>query len=69
VDNEQAVYDVLKELDIAFTRHKHLPVFTVEEAEKHWSDIWGSHCKNLFLRDKKGKHRPRNLETLKADGH
>ena len=56
MDNEQAVYDVLKELDIAFTMHKHPPVFTVEEAEKHWSDIRGSHCKNLFLRDKKGKH-------------
>jgi Ala-tRNA(Pro) deacylase len=29
-------------------------VFTVEEAEKHWTGITGAHCKNLFLRNKKG---------------
>ena len=28
---------------------------TVEEADKFWTDIEGAHCKNLFLRDKKGR--------------
>jgi Ala-tRNA(Pro) deacylase len=53
-DKEKAVYKVLNELEISYTRHGHPAVFTVEEAEKHWSHITGAHCKNLFLRNKKG---------------
>ena len=53
-ENEQKVYEALEKLDISFTRHKHPPVFTVEQAEQHWQDITGAHCKNLFLRNKKG---------------
>ncbi len=53
-DREQAVYDALGALGIAYTRHEHPPVFTVEEAEQHWRDIDATHCKNLFLRNKKG---------------
>ncbi|MFC2164877.1 prolyl-tRNA synthetase associated domain-containing protein [Acidobacteriota bacterium] len=52
--NEQKVYDILTELGISYTSHSHPPVFTVEEAEKHWDTITGAHCKNLFLRNKKG---------------
>lgn len=52
---EQKVYDILKELGIPYTRHEHPPVYTVEEAEQHWENITGAHCKNLFLRNKKGK--------------
>jgi Ala-tRNA(Pro) deacylase len=51
---EARVYGVLDELGIAYVRHGHPPVFTVEEAEKHWTGIEGAHCKNLFLRNKKG---------------
>ncbi len=51
---EQAVYDALESLGIPFARHEHPPVFTVEEAEAHWRDIEATHCKNLFLRNKKG---------------
>ena len=51
---EQAVYDVLAELQIPFERHEHPPVFTVEEANQHWAGIDAAHCKNLFLRNKKG---------------
>ena len=29
-------------------------VFTVEEAEQHWRGIDAVHCKNLFVRNKKG---------------
>jgi Ala-tRNA(Pro) deacylase len=51
---EQKVYDALERLNISFVRHEHPPVFTVEEAEQHWEDIPGAHCKNIFLRNKKG---------------
>jgi len=51
---EERVYDVLKTLEISYVRHEHPPVYTVEQAEKHWEGISGAHCKNLFLRNKKG---------------
>ncbi len=53
-ENEQKVYDALERLNISYVKHEHPPVFTVEEAEQHWEDISGAHCKNLFLRNKKG---------------
>ena len=53
-ESEQKLYEVLKRLGISYIRHEHSPVFTVEEAEKHWENISGAHCKNLFLRNKKG---------------
>jgi Ala-tRNA(Pro) deacylase len=52
----QKVYDILRELDISYSQHEHPPVYTVEEAEQHWENITGAHCKNLFLRNKKGKN-------------
>ena len=51
---EAKVFEVLDVLGIAYTRHEHPPVFTVEQAERHWTGILGAHCKNLFLRNKKG---------------
>jgi Ala-tRNA(Pro) deacylase len=54
--NEQKVYNILRELGISYTKHDHPPVYTVEEAERHWQNITGAHCKNLFLRNKKGKN-------------
>jgi len=51
---EQSVHFVLNELKISFVRFEHPPVFTVEQAEIQWADIPGIHCKNLFLRNKKG---------------
>ena len=53
-EKEQKVYETLKELGIPFEVAHHPPVFTVEEAEKHWENIRGTHCKNLFVRNKKG---------------
>jgi Ala-tRNA(Pro) deacylase len=50
---EQEVAGCLARLRIAFTRHGHPPVFTVEEAEQHWRGIPATHCKNLFLRNAK----------------
>lgn len=51
---ERKVLDVLDALGIVYVRHDHPPVFTVEDADKHWTALRGTHCKNLFLRNKKG---------------
>lgn len=53
-EHERRVCDRLVQLGIAFERHEHPPVPTVEEAEKHWAGIDATHCKNLFLRNQKG---------------
>ena len=44
----------LDELGIAHTTFEHVPVYTVEEAERHTGHLPGGHCKNLFLKDRKG---------------
>jgi len=51
---ERKVLETLEKLGIAYGRHEHPPVATVEEAEKYWGPIKGTHCKNLFLRNKRG---------------
>lgn len=51
---ERRVLETLEALGIAYVRHEHPPVATVEEAEKHWGALKGTHCKNLFLRNYKG---------------
>lgn len=51
---ERKVLEELDGLGIPYVRHEHPPVATVEEAEKHWADLRGTHCKNLFLRNYKG---------------
>jgi Ala-tRNA(Pro) deacylase len=53
-ETAQAVYDRLQQLGIAYERHEHPPVFTVGEALQHWAGIEATHCKNLFVRNKKG---------------
>lgn len=50
--------DLLARLDalgITHTTHRHPAVFTVEEARLHCGHLPGCHCKNLFLKDKKGE--------------
>ena len=49
-----AVYAELDALGIPYERHEHPPVFTGEEAARHWGAIDATQCKNLFLRNKKG---------------
>lgn len=44
----------LDALGIAYTSHRHAPVFTVEEAKALRGELPGHHIKNLFLRNKKG---------------
>ena len=53
---ERKVFEILDGLGIAYVCHEHPPVATVEEAEKYWGPIKGTHCKNLFLRNKRGNH-------------
>jgi len=53
-DQERAVVARLDDLGIAYERHEHPPVATVDEAEAHWAGIDATHCKNLFLRNQKG---------------
>lgn len=46
----------LTALGIAHVTHTHPPVFTVEESKAQRGVLPGGHCKNLFLKDKKGQH-------------
>ncbi len=51
---QQMLFDRFDKLGIATQTHKHAPAFTVEEARELRGTISGGHCKNLFLKDKKG---------------
>jgi len=42
-------------LGIRFVTHEHPPLFTVEQSKALRGELPGTHCKNLFLRDKKGR--------------
>ena len=48
------ILERLAALGIEHRTHLHPPVFTVEEAQLHTRHLSGGHCKNLFLKDKKG---------------
>jgi len=54
LDSEE-LFTRFRELGIPFESHKHPAVFTVEEAQLHCGHLPGAHCKNLFLKDKKGQ--------------
>jgi Ala-tRNA(Pro) deacylase len=51
---ENALYDRLRALGVAWVGYEHVPVFTVEEAAIVNASQPGGHTKNLFLKDKKG---------------
>lgn len=53
-ENEQKVYDLLDKLNIQYTRHEHAPVYTIEDLHKENISFEGKHCKNLFVRNRKG---------------
>lgn len=52
---KQEVIDFLNEKQIAFEKVEHDAVFTIEDMEGLGLDEKGEICKNLFLRDQKGK--------------
>jgi Ala-tRNA(Pro) deacylase len=49
----QELFAKFDELGINYTLHEHEAVYTVEESSRLDADIPGTHCRNLFLRDKK----------------
>ncbi len=51
----QKVLNFLQSNEIDFVLHKHIAVFTCEEVDEHCSDIQGLSCKNLFIKNRKGK--------------
>ncbi len=55
-DPARPVLDLLDSLGIGWERYDHPAVFTVDEAVEQWKHIDAAHCKNLFLRNKKGNH-------------
>lgn len=52
--DSKKLLDYLESEHIPFQLHHHPPVFTVAEASSISHSIPGAHCRNLFLRDKKG---------------
>ena len=51
----QEFYDFLEANDVAYDRHDHPAVYTVEESDRLVPKLPGAKTKNLFLRDDKGK--------------
>lgn len=64
----------LRELSIEFTQHEHAALRTVQQSRQLRPSLPGAHCKNLFLKDKKGQYwlvvaqevRPVDLKALPA---
>ena len=51
---ESNIYETLDRLEIIYKKHEHPAVYTVEQAVAQWKGIEGAHCKNIFVRNKKG---------------
>ncbi len=49
------IYTLLDELNISFEYYEHEPIPTIELALIHKKGIDATHCKNIFLRNHKGK--------------
>jgi Ala-tRNA(Pro) deacylase len=50
----EALFAFLDQLGVAHGTVSHPPIFTVEEGRDWHDKIPGLHCKNLFLKDRKG---------------
>jgi len=69
----EQLFSKLTDLGIKTETHTHPPVFTVEESKALCGDLPGGHCKNLFLKDKKGilwlvvahEDRPIDMKSLR----
>lgn len=55
MSEKQKVYDALDKLNIKYEVVEHEPVFTMEDMDRLGLPEKGTLCKNLFLRDSKGK--------------
>ena len=49
----ETLMEVFDKIGISYDLHHHEAVFTVAESEKVDAGIAGTHCRNMFLRDKK----------------
>lgn len=54
-NQKQRIYDELNKMGIKYEVVEHEPVFTMEDMDKLGLPQKGTLCKNLFLRDSKGK--------------
>lgn len=54
-DAQRSLFDRFKKLNIETKTTTHDAAFTVEDAQHLRGSIEGGHCKNLFLKDKKGQ--------------
>ena len=70
----ETFFNFLEANQIAYSRHDHPAVYTVEEADRLVPELAAAKTKNLFLRDDKGRrhflvvvpgHKQVNLKTLK----
>ena len=52
---KQEIYNLLEAKNIAFEKMEHQAVYTMEDMDKAGITAKGTVCKNLFLRDAKGK--------------
>lgn len=55
MDKKQRVYQALQALSIPYTHTQHPPVVSIEEMDALGITAKGTVCKNLFVRDQKGK--------------
>lgn len=55
ITDKETIYEKLKELKVPYEVVDHPPVFTMEEMDQLGLTKKGTLCKNLFLRDAKGK--------------
>lgn len=53
-DAEKALLAYLDRIGVVWTRHTHPPLHTVEESRALRGSMPGGHCKNLFLKERKG---------------
>lgn len=53
---KEEIYHLLEEKGIAFEKLEHQAVYTMEDMDKAGITARGTVCKNLFLRDAKGKN-------------
>lgn len=52
--NEQKLFEILDSLSIKYRRYEHKAIYTVDEANELEISIPGVHCKNLFIKNRKG---------------
>ena len=50
------IYAFLEKVGVGYEKYEHPPVFTCEEAREQLPDLGAAETKNLFLKDKKGRH-------------